>query len=160
MNRCITCGKIVTRPKAQNNVTYDNHSYLVCCPMCEKEFASDPKHYVAVAKSVLGDYAVNAYSQTVAENSTNTDIQAVFDPTNFVRLLRNLQVGFDEIKQQYRELDDHLDKVSDSGGLNGLRQALNEHRTMMDSLHEKISVHAGVCRFVVSVAESSIKVNS
>ena len=95
MNRCITCGKIVTRPKAQNQVQREDHTYLVCCPLCEEEFNRDPEHYLAVARSVLGDYALKAHSQASPRRSNlpesgNPSLQ---DPN----MLKNLQGGFAEI---------------------------------------------------------------
>ena len=64
MNRCITCGKLVTRSKAQSLVKYDGHEYLVCCPLCEREFGRDPEYYIAVLRAALGDCAVTGHSQT------------------------------------------------------------------------------------------------
>lgn len=157
MNRCITCGKIVTRPKAQNSVKRDGHEYLVCCPLCEKEFHRDPAHYTAVARSLFGDYAVKAHSQTqVAERSIDTDITSR-SATELVHIVRNLKESFETLERDNTELSKHLDQISASGGLEGLRKALSDHRRMMDAIEKKMAVHAGVCRFVLSVTESSVE---
>jgi len=157
MNRCVTCGKIVTRLKARNTIELGDHCYLVCCPICEKEFMKDPEHYMAVTRSVFGDYAVNAHSRAGFTERENTDMQVGGDFMNYIQMLRNLQDDFSEIQRKCRELDKHFDSFSNSGGLIGLRSVLKEHRAMMDSLQKKITIHAGVCQFVVSVAEPSMK---
>lgn len=155
MNRCITCGKIVTRPKAQNSVKRDGHEYLVCCPLCEKEFDRDPDHYVAVARSLFGDYAVKAHTQVI-EGTASADKSAK-NVTELVHIIRNLKESFEALECDNKELSKHLDQISASGGLEGLRNALSEHRSMMDALEKKMAVHAGVCRFALSVTESSVE---
>ncbi|NOY88701.1 MAG: YHS domain-containing protein [FCB group bacterium] len=158
MNRCITCGKIVTKPKAQNLVEREGHTYLLCCPLCEEEFNRDPEHYMAVAQSVFGNHTLKAHSQ----KGTQQIGEAVPDerfPEN-PHLLRNLQSAFAEIERSYADLYRHFDQISESGTLGGLRKALRDHWEMMESLQQKMAVHAGVCRFVVSVAESPVKVHT
>jgi YHS domain-containing protein len=153
MNRCITCGKIVTRPKAQNPVECGGHTYLVCCPLCDKEFHRDPAHYTAVARSLFGDYAVKAHShasqRTVGRDEPNRGA------TELVRIVRNLKDSFEDLERENKELAKHLDQISASGGLEGLRNSLSEHRSMRVVLEEKMAIHAGVCRFVLSVTESA-----
>ncbi len=158
MNRCITCGKIVTRPKAQNTIERDNHTYLVCCPLCEREFDRAPEHYIAVARSVLGDYALKAHSQKIMRQNGETGLDEVLsrDPD----LLRNLQSAFSEIERSFADLYRHFDRVSESAGLDSLPNVLGDHRELMEALQSKMTVHAGVCRFIVSVAESSAKAHT
>lgn len=152
MNRCITCGKIVTRLKAQNAVEWDGHTYLVCCPLCEKEFNHDPDHYLAVARSLFGNYAVTTHSQGSANPMVSGD--SFENHAELIHLIRNLKESFDALERSNNELVRHFDQISTSGGLEGLRNALRDHRKMMDLLHENMAVHAGVCRFVLSVSES------
>lgn len=154
MNRCITCGKTVSRLQTQNVVRRDGHEYLVCCPLCEAEFLKKPEYYIAVARSAYGDYPLKAHTQInrlpdgyTKPNRNNAE---------YLRLLSNLQKDFDEIERSYKELDRHFDRLSESGGIEGLRKELENHRELMESLLEKIIVHSGVCRFVVSLAESEI----
>jgi YHS domain-containing protein len=158
MNRCITCGKIVAKPEAQNLVDYKNNTYLLCCPLCEEEFNRDPGYYTAVAQSVFGVHTGGTRLTEDAQlyGETVPDEGLLPNP----RLLHNLQGAFAEIERAYADLCRHFDQISASGTLKGLRKALGDHRKMMDSLQSKMSVHAGVCRFVVSVAESPAKVDS
>lgn len=157
MNRCITCGKIVTPRKAESVIEQEGHRYLVCCPICKKEFEHDPQHHIAVAKSVFWDFGVDAYSQTTAPSGDrNKDIAEAEKPEN-VRLLHNLQRSFEQIQDHFKEITKHFDEMSESGGLNGLRMAMNEHRTLLNRLSEELRVHTGVCQFVVSVVESTAR---
>jgi len=153
MNRCITCGKVVSKPKAQNAIERKGQTYLVCCPLCEKEFNRDPEHYVAVSQSVFGDNTVETHSQASARLPSNSNLSENHFDT--ARMTRRLKESFEAIERSYADLVKHFDQVSTSGGLEGMRNALREHREMMDSLQEGMAVHAGVCRFVLSVAESS-----
>lgn len=153
MNRCITCGKIVTRPKAQNSAEHKGCTYLVCCPLCEKEFHRDPAHYAEVARSLFGDYAVKAHSQASPEATPTAGPSG--SASDFTHMIRSLKDSFDELVRSHKQLDRHLDEIATSGGLEGLRNALNDHRNLMDSLQERMLVHAGMCRFVLSVTESA-----
>lgn len=153
MNRCITCGKLVTRRRAENTLESDGHSYLVCCPLCEKEFRRDPAHYVAVAEALFGEYAAKANSQTYGTQSRESD--AIAKPSDQVmKMLYRLQGNFDHLRGQFKELHSRFDRVSDSGGLEGLRSALLEHNHLLDVLNREMSVHADLCKFVVSISET------
>jgi YHS domain-containing protein len=155
MNRCITCGKLVTRRKAENTVELDGHSYLVCCPLCEKEFRRDPAHYVAVAEAAFGEYAAKANSQTYGTQSGESD--AIARPSDQVmRMLYRLQGNFDQLRAEFKELHSQFDRVSESGGLEGLRAALLEHGHLLDTLNREMSVHAGLCKFVISITETEV----
>jgi len=158
MNRCITCGKMITRPKAQNSIERDNHAYLVCCPLCEAEFDRDPEYYIAVARSVLGDYALKAHSQKSMRQESEAGLSESPSPDPI--LLRNLQGAFSEIERSFTDIFHDFEQIPESGGLEKLRKALGDHRELMEALQNKMKVHAGVCHFVVSVAESSAKVNT
>ena len=153
MNRCITCGKIVTRPKAQNAIERDGHTYLVCCPLCEKEFDRAPDHYIAVARSLLGDFAVDTYSE--GSSSHVNGEKASKNTAELVHMIRNLTDSFEALERSNKDLRKHFNQISDNGGLEGLRNALSAHNKMMDSLQDRMAVHSGVCRFVLSVAESA-----
>lgn len=153
MNRCITCGKLVTRPKAQNAIERDGHTYLVCCPLCEKGFDRAPDHYIAVARSLLGDFAVDTFSEGSLSHVNGE--KASKNAAELLHMIRNLTDSFEALERDNKELSKHHDQISASGGLEGLRKAMSEHRKMMDDLEEKMAVHAGVCRFVLSVTESS-----
>jgi YHS domain-containing protein len=157
MNRCITCGKIVTPRKAENVIEQEGHRYLVCCPMCKKEFERDPQHYLAVAKSVFWDYGVDAYSQTTASDDDRNKDMADPQAVENARLLHNLQGSFERIQDRFKTMTRHFDEMSESGGLNGLRTAMTEHRVLLNGLSDELRVHAGVCRFVVSVVESTAR---
>jgi YHS domain-containing protein len=158
MNRCITCGKMVTEPKAQNVIVRDHHKYLVCCPLCEKEFNRDPEHYMAVAYTLFGKFGVEVYSQTERETAPNEAVEHPRAPGfDIEHMLRGLQESSDELQRQYRELLRHFENITEVGGLEGLRNALLKHQKLMDELRKKIGVHCGVCRFVMRVAESHAK---
>jgi uncharacterized CHY-type Zn-finger protein len=157
MNRCITCGKIVTGPKAQNVIIRGHHKYLVCCPLCEKEFNRDPEHYMAIAHSLFGKFGVDAYSQTERVFGGHTGAEHGQAGFEIEHMLRGLQEGSDELQREYRDLLRHFENITEVGGLEGLRNALLEHQKLMDEMRKKIAVHCGVCRFVMRVAESQIK---
>lgn len=152
MNRCITCGKIVTRPKAQKIIGRGGHKYLVCCPLCEKEFNRDPEHYIAVAQAIFGDYSVKAHSQSAASPPHMENVS--HDIADTIHLTRNMKEFFDTIRHSFSELVNHFDQISASGGLEGLRKSMRDHRQMMYTLQENMTVYAGVCRFVLSVTET------
>ncbi len=155
MNRCITCAKIVSRPKAQNIIQYEGHEYLVCCPLCEKEFNRDPEHYLAIARAAMGDYALKAHTQTGGihpnrERDASAELPA--DPS--VWLLSNLQESFHGIQNRYRELMGHYEKIVRTAREGDDPASLSEHGKMMDSLENEMSIHAGVCQFVQAVIEN------
>jgi YHS domain-containing protein len=151
MNRCITCGKIVTGSAAGNVLTRNGQSYLVCCPLCEEEFERNPEHYLAVSKSVLGMYAGGSESD---DNRYAADYEFGVHPKT-VHMMKNLKESYADIERSYKELVRHFDELSTTGGLEGLRNALRDHRGMMEALQDKMAVHEGVCNFVLSIAESS-----
>jgi YHS domain-containing protein len=155
MNRCITCGKLVTRPKAQNKVQYDGHEYLVCCPLCEKEFNSRPSHYVAVLQAALGDYTLKAHTPAPYIATRRTRLGADVSAAGEIHLIQSLERKIDEIGLRYQELEKHFEHLAESGGLNGLRSAMNEHRVKMDEFRNQMMILVGVCKFVTAVVESS-----
>ena len=153
MNRCITCGKIVTSLKARNMVEHDGHSYLVCCPMCEKEFNRDADHYVGVAQTLFGDYAVKAHSQATDYSSGSK--HKIENHSGNVHMIRNMKEAFNIILTNYKDLYRHFELISTASGLEDLRKSLKEHHVMMESLQEQLNIQAGVCRFILSVEENS-----
>jgi YHS domain-containing protein len=157
MNRCITCGKTVSRMKAQNEITHEGHTYLVCCPLCEKEFRRDPEHYIAVAQLVFGAFTTSAYSQVAPKNTENTPLNKTSDNVHMMQVIKE---AFADIEREYKDLSRHFEKISSSGGIEGLRYTLQEHREKMGALKKKMSIHSGVCKFALSIGESSIPIAS
>ncbi len=39
------CGKRVNANKAHIIIEYENEEYLLCCPLCQREFERNPKKY-------------------------------------------------------------------------------------------------------------------
>ncbi len=157
MNRCITCGKLVARPKAQNTIEYNRHEYLVCCPLCEKEFNRDPEYHVAVLRATIGDYAMKAHSQASYANAGTESATTDENDLSDLHLLQHLETSFAVIKQRFVDLEKHFEEVAGSGGINGLRNALNKHRMIMDELRNDIMIFTGVCKFVTTATQSSAK---
>lgn len=155
MNRCITCGKLVTQTKAQNLADYDGHKYLVCCPLCEQEFGRDPEYYVAVLRAAVGDYPAKAFSQMAPGPGTSGTGTKEESAAGSPQLISSLERNFAGIRQRFGDLETHLERMTESGGLNGLRNSLNEHRRMMDELRNELVIFSGVCKFVSSVVGSS-----
>lgn len=45
-NRDPVCGKRVNRNKAHIVIEYKGQEFLLCCPVCQAEFESDPEKYL------------------------------------------------------------------------------------------------------------------
>ncbi len=133
MTSCITCGKAVRKRDAHNVLAYEGESYLVCCPPCEQQFNGKPKYYVAAARSLFGQETDNATITTRPRQLGLRELQ----------MLRGIKASFTEIERSYADINRHFDQISTSGGLEGLRNAMMDHRKMMDSLGQKLDVHAG-----------------
>lgn len=153
MNRCITCAKPVTVETAESRITRDGETFLVCCRLCEKEFERDQDHYIAVARSLIAD-STGTSKVRASKASFETD-ELSENYTELIRLIGNLKDSSDELRRSQRELTRHFNLISTSGGLEGLRNALRDHRELMESFEEDMRVHSGICRFALAVARSS-----
>jgi len=121
--------------------------------MCEKEFDRNPEHYLEVMRVVFGEDAADGHSSGTTARRRVDRAPANID-LDKVHMMDNLNEGFAEIARAYEELYRHFDQISTTGGLEGLRMALLEHRGLMDDVRKKMNVHAGACRFVTSVTAS------
>jgi YHS domain-containing protein len=157
MNRCIVCGKVISRKKAQNIKVYNGHEYLICCPMCESSFDSNPDHYINVARVALGKYSVSAYNQRSGPDSTGQSINSENYDFNHARLLKNLSDDFEKLEQNFRDIREHFESLADTGGLGGLRRGLTSHRRFLQEMSRKMSIHRGVCEFLVTLSESEMQ---
>ncbi|NOZ60728.1 MAG: YHS domain-containing protein [Calditrichaeota bacterium] len=43
---CAVCGVRVNRNKAYARKEYKGIEYLLCCPLCQKEFEQDPEKHI------------------------------------------------------------------------------------------------------------------
>jgi YHS domain-containing protein len=156
MNRCITCSSIVTDPDTDNIVDYEGSEYYVCCPLCKNEFNQNPGYFAAILRVALGDRVSDCNNaqypsaHAVPESSAESML-----PLGNLHMLKSLETNFQGIREHFEELDKHFGQFSEAGGLEGLRNAMWEHRQMMDALRYEIAVFAGTCKFINSVSQSS-----
>ncbi len=159
MNRCIVCGNVVSKKKAHNVKEHNWHEYLVCCPMCETAFSNNPDYYINIARVAWGEYTISAHNQKTKSNipeknsyPDNTQVDY-----NNARLLRNLLDNFEQISRDFKNLRAHFESLAGTGGLGGLRRGLTSHRRLLQELSRDISVHRGVCEFLMTLSESEFK---
>lgn len=41
------CGKRINANKAHIIIEYENEEYMLCCPLCQREFERNPQKYIA-----------------------------------------------------------------------------------------------------------------
>lgn len=151
MRRCITCGQSIDIGDSGDIIQLNGSSFVACCPVCEREFKRAPEHYLAVWQAALRNDMIDAEFQPLLKNQSQGN-EYNLHPAS-IHLLQNLNNAFAAIASSYKELIRNFDQISSSGGLEGLRNSLSEHRKMLASLRDQIEVHAGVCRLVLAVAD-------
>lgn len=54
MHRDPVCGRRMNPNKAYANVRYEGSTYLLCCPLCQETFESDPERYAVADRRDAG----------------------------------------------------------------------------------------------------------